>query len=198
MVTGSQAVKFIGNSLYKDFDIDSEPTYSMYKKVYEQLLRGISDNKAKGLLLIGHKGVGKTALMRIMQKLFMESPAKFKKVNASELKLMIEEYPATEIMSMYGKACTTDLYIDDLSSLTGTSQRYGNYINIISEIIYERNELFINEGIRTHLSSNMSTKLDKTIFPDSVTLSDVYGERIVDRLKEMCDIHIWTGESLRK
>jgi DNA replication protein DnaC len=196
---GSEAIQIIGSKLYRDFDISKEPRTTIYKTVYEKFLRRLEDyNSEKGLLLVGSIGVGKTAIMRIMQKLFKDSKSAFRWVNSYDLCDMVEESSVSEIKEIYGKSFLMDLYIDDIGIGNGTLQKYGNRINIISEVLIERYELFVESGIKTHLSSNLPTRIDKKKYPNVQTLEDLYGNRITDRINEMCENIIWKGESLRK
>jgi len=197
-MTGSEAIQTLGVSMYENFSIEQEPHFSAYKQVYENFANNVKGEKNKGLLLIGKIGVGKTALMKIMQRLFKDTDSKFKWVQANEFKYLLEEYTNNELMAMYGKECAVDLYIDDIGVGTFDYKRFGNSINIISEIIYERYDLFLEKGIRTHISSNLPVKIDKDKFPNIDTLSDIYGDRITDRLKQMCETLVIKGESLRK
>lgn len=196
---GSEALNILGNSMYENFSIETEPHLSCYRKVYENFVSATNSDKQKGILIIGKVGVGKTAMMKIFQRLFKDTKTKFKWVCANEFKYLLDEYTNNEIMSMYGRGCDVDLYIDDIGmSSSDDFKRYGNSINIINEIIYERYELFLDKGIRTHFSTNLPTTVDKIKYPEVTSLVDVYGERIIDRLKQMCETIIIKGESLRK
>ncbi len=196
---GSEAIKIVGSKMFKGFDIDKEPRISIYRSVYEKFIRGLETyNTEKGVMLIGNIGVGKSVLMRIMQKLFKDSPRAFRWLNCCDLKDLLEDTPVTEVKEMYGKSLKMDLYIDDIGMGSIISNVYGNKLNIISEILIERYELFISEGFKTHVSSNRPTALDKKKYPNIVTIEEVYGERVLDRLKEMCEVITWKGESLRK
>jgi len=197
-MTGSQAIQTLGGSMYENFSIEKEPHFSAYKQVYENFTKNVKGEKNKGLLLIGKIGVGKTALMKIMQRLFKDTDSKFKWVKANEFKYLLDEYSNNELMAMYGKECNVDLYIDDIGIGNSDYKRFGNSINIISEIIYERYDLFLEKGLRTHFSSNLPTSLDKLQYPNIDTLSDIYGDRVTDRLKQMCETLVIKGESLRK
>ena len=192
-MTGQQAITTLGEQLYKGFSIETEPQRSAYKSVYENF---ITDG-SKGVLVIGTVGVGKSALMRVMQKLFIESDRRFKWVAGKEFKYLLENYTSSDLLAMYGKECRMDLYIDDIGLTAGDFKKYGNSINIISEIIFDRYELYIEKGIRTHISSNLPITIDKNKFPDVQSLLDIFGERVTDRLKEMCQTIKITGKSLR-
>lgn len=203
-LTGSEIIQAVGKSLYPDFDL-SEPER---RKIYEQVFYLFTDNRkmvdfglvpGKGLLLIGNIGVGKTMMMKTMQVVLRESPRRFRWVNCLEFKDMLEDQmKPSEIKEMYGRGLKCDLYIDDLGLGRSDFNRFGNVTNIISEILFERDELFVSDGYRTHLSSNVPTTVKSDAPPEVKSLERMYGDRILDRMKQMCNQIIWTGKSLRK
>lgn len=198
-MTGSQAISILGNKLVKGFEINSDPAKSVYKQVYENFSEGLDETvNNKGIMLIGNIGVGKSMLMRIMQKLFKDSRRAFKWLSCAEVSDLMEYYPLAEIKTMYGRDLKIDLYLDDIGVGNAVYNKFGNTTNVISEILIERYELFVREGIKTHVSSNRPTSLDKEKFPNVITIETMYGDRIVDRLREMCETIVWKGESLRK
>lgn len=190
----SEIITNLGKDFNKNFSIENEPLFSKYKEVYTQLLKDGREKEKKGVLLVGSVGSGKSMLMRVMQRLFKDTESRFKWANSSDLKDMIEEVGVNKIKEMYGKGLKMDLYIDEIGASLN-SNHYGNNVNIISEIISERNELFVMSGFRTHFSSNIP--------PFSVdlgikTLSNIYGDRCYDRMVEMCELISWSSKSLRK
>ena len=96
---------------------------------------------------------------------------------------------------MYGFDLKCDLYIDDIGFSVDV-KRYGNTVNIITEILMERYDLFVSTGIKTHLSSNIMTQITNDI-ANKPTLKLMYGARIIDRMKEMCEIVTFKGKSQR-
>ncbi len=194
---GSEAIQILGEKLYEGFTIDVEPRRTIYKQAYENFITGLEENN-KGLAIIGQVGVGKTAMMKIMQKLFKETPRAFKWLRCPDVMDLLEDYSPSEVKQMYGRDLKMDLYIDDSGFGSPTHNKYGNVTNIISDILYERSELFVNEKIKTHISSNKPTVVDKEKYPNATSLEDWYGLRVVDRILEMCEIIVWKGESLRK
>ena len=127
--------------------------------------------------------------------MFKDTPSRFKWVNAYELKDLSEIYTTLQIKEMYGYDLKMDLYIDDIGVAVDV-KRYGNTVNIITEILMERYDLFINSGFKTHLSSNLLTSVLNE--SNSVTLKSVYGARILDRIIEMTSVVIFKGDSRRK
>lgn len=185
----SEVISEIGVRFYGDkFSISDKNIFESYKKTFE-----IISKNNKGCLVIGGIGAGKSAMMQVMQILFRDSDRRFKWVTASELKDMAEEMTTGQIKQIYGYDMKKDLYIDDIG-FTLDVKRFGNTINIISELIMERYELFIATGIKTHLSSNLLIKGDE----NAATIEKLFGSRILDRMKEMCEIVTFNGTSLRK
>lgn len=196
-ISGSETIEIIGKDIYGDkFSIKDPKRNSIYKTVYNQLILGISDSNAKGIFVTGGVGVGKSAMMQVFQMLFKDTERRFKRVSGYELKDLSEELSVAQIKALYGSGLKCDLYIDDIG-FSVDSKRFGNTINIISEIIIDRYELFVNSGYKTHLSSNILAFL-KNNETNTPTIETMYGVRVLDRIKEMCDLIIWKGDSLRK
>jgi DNA replication protein DnaC len=199
MIKGSEAITILGKKISNDFSISEEPRLSIYRNCYEKFIKRLEKyNTEKSIALIGSIGVGKTTMMKIMQKLFKDSESRFMWVTGRELNAMLEDYTVSELIERYGKSLKMDLYIDDIGIGNSSFHKYGNSINIISEILLDRYELFCSEGFKTHISSNIPLALDKAKYPNVMTLMDMYGDRVIDRIKEMCDITTWQGKSLRK
>ena len=192
----SEIILLIGKELYGDnFSLDYNGLINTYKTVYNSLIIGLN-NKSKGILLIGNIGVGKTALMKIMQRLFKDTDRRFRIVTSTALKDLSEELKLGEIKEMYGYGLKNDLYIDDIGFMSSVKV-YGNSINIITEIIMDRYDLFISTGYKTHFSSNIVTAYlnNNNNYP---SIENVYGARVLDRMKQMCNLVNIDGKSLRK
>lgn len=71
---GSEIINLIGKSFYKDFSIDDEVLKNLYKKAYINLISNIDKNdNSKGMAIIGSIGCGKSAMMKVYQKMFLGS-----------------------------------------------------------------------------------------------------------------------------
>jgi DNA replication protein DnaC len=196
---GSEAIRLIGEELYPGFSIDEEPRRSIYQRVYEKVLRSLhQDSREKGLLLIGGVGVGKSLLMRVFQRLLLNTPRRFRRVTAPDLVRMLDDTSAMDLLERYGRTLLCDLYIDDIGLENSDFKRYGNGTNIVAEIVFDRYELFLTHGYKTHFTSNIPLTVDKEKYPGLATLTDLYGVRFADRLTEMTETIIWKGNSLRK
>ena len=195
--TGKDAIAILGKEMYGvNFNLDTEAVCNTYKIVYEYLIKQSKSKISKGLLIIGGLGVGKSAMMKIMQRLFKNTNSRFKWVNAYELKDLSEIYTVSQVKEMYGYDLKMDLYIDDIG-VSVDVKRYGNTVNIITEILMERYDLFISSGYKTHISSNLVTSITNDL-KNTSTLKTVYGERILDRIIEMTTVVIFKGSSQRK
>jgi DNA replication protein DnaC len=198
-MTGSEAVNAIGKSLYEDFNIEDDKLKKMYQKVYSNLISNIEkNNNSKSLAIIGSIGCGKSVMMKVYQKMFLGSLRGFKWVNSGILNDLFEENTLSSIKTAYGHGCKMDLYIDDIGVSRIKSSKFGNNVNVISEILMDRYDLFVNEGWKTHLSSNLPISVPNNEDNKIPTLELIYGNRVCDRIKEMCEIIYITNKSLRK
>lgn len=196
LITGKEIILEIGKSMYgSEFSLSDESVLKAYTLCYDYFKKRSRGKCKKGLLIIGGLGVGKSAMIRIMQRVFKDTDARFKWVNAYDLKDLSELYTVSQIKEMYGYDLKMDLYIDDIG-ISVDVKRFGNTVNIITEILMERYDLFISSGYKTHLSSNLVTSisLENNNIP---TLKSVYGARILDRIKEMVDLIKFKGVSKR-
>lgn len=150
---------------------------------------------AKGLLITGDVGCGKTELMSLAR----QNP-----------KLCYSQHDCVEVSRQYQEQGSTiidtyalnpsvrdrDLtfnqeflgrFFDDLGS-ESISRNFGNERNVMSEIILQRYKLHPRH--MTHFTSNLTLQ----------QLGEVYGNRVLDRLREMCNIIEFpsTAKSRRK
>lgn len=204
ILTGEDAVMFIGKNMFGEKFNLNDGRKEKYEKAYfvfacpdpDVQYMGMKSNK--GLLLTGSIGVGKTTMMNVMQRLFKDTERRFKSVNCLQIKDMLEECKVAEIKEWYGKNLKCDLYLDDIGLGQVNYNQFGNSVNIISELIYERYELFVSDGFRTHMSTNIPTKLKDDAPATQNSLARMYGDRILDRIAQMTNLIEWTGKTLRR
>lgn len=214
MITGQQAILSFGKKLYGDkFEI-KENLIEPYRAIYNHFsFSGDGEYLPKGVGLIGAKGLSKSSIMRIMHILFKDTSHRFRSTTSQKLYLKLEEDKLKDILDEYTVECSCDLYIDDIGVKKEDGKKvYGNTISLLSELFNLRYEIFVESGFKTHWSSNLPTRIPKDkIIKDNpnlseqkkqeilniVTLEDVYGERLVDRMIEMNDIITFKGQSLR-
>lgn len=206
VMSGSEMILQVGRKLYPHmgFNLDTPETRQMYEKMFYILTENHDKlslhnlKPRKGILLQGNIGVGKSIMMRVMQTLFRDSPRAFKWINCIEFNDMLQGgVDPSEIKERYGRKLMHDLYIDDLGMGGGDMKRFGNVTNIVAEILFERDELLLSHGILTHCSSNTPKIVPADSPPELKSLERMYGDRILDRMKQMMNNIIWTGKSLR-
>ena len=133
--------------------------------------------QTKGLFLYGPNGTGKTTAMQPYIK---------SKWNGSSIDInMLVQQKGRGYLQRYS---IHDMYIDDLGREDSTVSSYSDKdIKVMHDLIFIRYQAF-KQGYRTHFSSNLGFS----------ELQEKYGVAITDRIKEMCDVVEFKGESLRK
>lgn len=147
----------------------------------------------KGLLLTGAIGTGKTTAMKVFSKIF--------RFGIVSTRYIIREFniEGMPVLNNYGRNSFTmqgapleknpiTICFDDLGMEETNSQLYGNKANVIGEILLDRYDCFIDTGMITHATTNLLMK----------DLENIYGDRIRDRMREMMNLIIFEGGSLRK
>ena len=133
--------------------------------------------QTKGLFLYGPNGTGKTTAM--------DPHLKSKWAGSSiDINMLVQQHGRGYLQ----KYTIHDMYIDDLGREDTTVSSYSDKdIKVMHDLIFIRYQAF-KQGYKTHFSSNLGFS----------ELQERYGIPIVDRIKEMCDIVEFKGESLRK
>lgn len=157
----------------------------------------------KGILLIGPPGVGKTHLMTFFRSNPLQSfvnptctSIENKWVNnGNKEPFTINDIGIIDYYSNVLSAPNDEPYLhqdlgvcfEDLGSRDNpTQKRFGEDKNVMQEIIFNRysNRIPYNQ---THFTSNLG----------ATELATKYGERVRDRLREMCNVLTLTGKSRR-
>ena len=136
--------------------------------------------KAKGLMLAGSVGVGKTCALKVLS---VAIEAQY--FSVPELAKRYSELGDEWFWSEVHKAGRWDMVLDDLGA-EEDSKHFGNSMPI-RELIYKRYEMFQTQGVRTHVSTNISGK----------QIEERYGLRVRDRLREMMVVVSCVDKSLR-
>ena len=141
------------------------------------------DPALRGALMMGNVGTGKTVLLQY-----------------AALVLRVGYFDITGLSTIYATGGDEnfwsvmrdtmltghDLILDDLGAEADT-KRFGNQMPIV-ELIYERYSLWKLTGARLWMATNLT----------GAEIRTRYGDRVLDRLKEMCYVVPATGTSLRK
>lgn len=199
-MTIDEAIMKYGKLHLPDFNFDDQRMQKIYYTVleYMKLTLAAERNQAKGVFLIGNMGVGKSVCMRVMGSLFKDTHRYFQFAKTRDIAKELEWRNPSDILYDFGYELKRDLYLDDIGLAQSVRNDYGNKVNIIAELLMERYDLFVREGFKTHLSSNRMLNVDRRKHPDyPPTVLDLYGDVVLDRIKEMNTVIVWKGESLR-
>ncbi|WP_222707243.1 ATPase [Pontibacter qinzhouensis] len=121
----------------------------------------------KGMLLIGPTGCGKTSLIALL-RLFRPQDECYRVMSCREVSFefhkdgyeVIRRYSQGIVWSPTRKpgACC----FDDLGAASSL-KHYGNSCNVMGEILLSRYDLFVTQGVKTHLTTNLtSSEIEKT------------------------------------
>jgi len=183
----------IGKTIIPEFEITDELAV-IYEDIYTYFSKqhGHLDLK-KGLLLTGSIGTGKTTAMKIFSKMFhfgiVSTRYIIREFNTEGMSIL-DHYGRNSYM-MKGvplERVPTTICFDDLGMEETNSQLFGNKANVMGEILLDRYDCYIKSGMITHGTTNLLIN----------DLENIYGDRIRDRLREMMNLVIFKGKSLRK
>ncbi len=148
----------------------------------------------KGILLCGPIGAGKTSLMMLMRQIlppantFIVKPCRdvsfeFQKDGFE----VIHRYSKKSFNIQPGSKIPKTICFDDLGAEQNL-KHFGSQCNVMNEILHSRYELFITDGLITHLTTNLNaTEIEKQ-----------YGARIRSRLREMMNIIAFPDHTIDK
>ena len=184
------------NKTYLDYVKDLEPDYTLdgnLEKVCAQLnlywkrlpsfeTEGLS--LAKGIILCGNVGTGKTLLMEAAKN-NRANPFLMTTANRLSLKYQREGLDAIENYmgwaSSYSIFNTMGICFDDLGAEPAGIKFMGTELNVMAEIILER---YARRSTITFCFTHFTTNLTQK------QIEERYGTRIMSRLKEMCNVII--------
>lgn len=144
-----------------------------------QLTRRFPDHK-RGLALVGGVGCGKTIAMRALCKLTGAAYC-----SVPDMALDYSLSGAEKLTDFLEKNKSVDIVFDDLGA-ERTVKSFGNNFPMM-EIMLRRYDLWQRTGVRMHFTSNLNGK----------ELKPVYGDRVLDRIHEMCDVKAIKAGSMR-
>lgn len=136
----------------------------------------------KGILLSGPIGCGKTTLMKIMRQM----PFKRRNYSIISSREIVSEFMLNgyEVLETYSRGILRDhqriprnFCFDDLGAET-TSKYFGNECNVMAEILLTRYDLYKDQGIITHATTNLTAD----------ELESAYGNRLRSRMREMFNL----------
>lgn len=143
----------------------------------------------KGIFLCGTTGTGKSLAMKVLGELYRlnnfsigKNALRWKEVRADT---MCDEFAKSGDLAEYKK--TPLLCIQDLGSEPQETIHMGNRIQVCRTVIESRGD---EKDLVTMVTSNFRL--------GGRALVEMYGDRVVSRLTEMCNLLILTGEDRRK
>jgi DNA replication protein DnaC len=153
----------------------------------------LAPNFKKGLLIVGKVGVGKTAIMKVFEKIFMNyKPHRFKIIETYKV---VEEYESLMTPNckkeFYRRYSIGNILFDDLNS-ERIANNFGK-VNVMQEIIFRRH----NNGYKTHFTMNPFSGFENLPEQNLLNLEGFYDARVADRLFEMCNYITISGKSKR-
>lgn len=148
----------------------------------------------KGILLLGPVGCGKTSLMYLMRFLLARDE-QYTVVSARDVGMefirdgypVIEKYASKSFMNCQEVIRPKTYCFDDLG-LESSFKHFGNETNVLAEILLSRYPLFIHQGMKTHVTTNLSSR----------SLEKFYGNRVRSRMREMFNLIAFDDQALDK
>lgn len=153
----------------------------------------LAPNFKKGLLIVGKVGVGKTAIMKVFEKIFEGyKPHRFKII---ETYRVVEQYESLGSPNckreFFRNYSVGNILFDDLNS-ERIANNFGK-VNVMHEIILRRH----NNGYKTHFTMNPFPGCEDLPEQNLLNLGNYYDARVADRLFEMCNYISIGGKSKR-
>lgn len=181
--------KFVLDFLFKYFCGYDLPTNT-------SIIKSVKVSHEKGIMLMGRTGVGKTCLMSIFAKLASVAFAGCDDIRLEYEKsgsACIEKYGKRSFAPDYNTLYSTPdktkpihYLLDDLGA-EREAVFYGKREEVMESIINHRYEMFEQTGMKTFLTTNLTMDM----------ISERYGDRILSRIKGMCNILHLSGDDMR-
>lgn len=175
-----QFLHHLGKQKYgPEFSIRKEDLNLIHKLIAyaigeEELCSIYGIDLEKGILLTGPVGCGKTSLISLLPN-FMYANQKYLVKNTRDIATEFHK-EGYEIIQRYGNR-GKPFCIDDLG-VEHNIKHFGNECNTIGEIMLQRYELQVSQGVITHATTNLNAD----------ELEDIYGIRVRSRLRSMFNL----------
>jgi hypothetical protein len=134
----------------------------------------------KGLLISGPVGCGKSSLMNLMRTI-PHPPHQFTMRPCRDVSFELLE-DGYKVVSRYSKLSFNShgprIYCFDDLGAEQNLKYFGNECNVMAEILLSRYELFISQGMVTHITTNLQ----------AAELEAGYGNRVRSRMREQLNL----------
>ena len=179
--SGNYKIQFLNKAkeFVKQFDIDSDNEKEM--NILLSYFAGIDTKEApikKGLLIRGSIGSGKTLALKIIQQLN-------KNFAIDNIRDVVANFNISGFDGIEHYIKRLDRVFDDIGA-ENIGKYYGNDTNVTQELILRRYESFQSKGLITHFTTNLGGNNE---------IMEAYGERVYDRLREMCTLIVLGNNS---
>lgn len=156
------------------------------RAVIHSVAKWLATMPKPGLMLRGYIGVGKTTMMLAVKRmLYLLTDEDMKVCDAREIATLAKDSPKEFVELKRRKL----LGIDDLGTEAVIVRSYGNEMSPLAELIASR----YSSRQFTVITTNLSLKeVGDGVCEDE--LKAIYGDRILDRLHEMCNTIFYDGE----
>ncbi len=144
----------------------------------------------KGILLSGPVGCGKTSLMSLMRH-FSTPESRFFMKPCRDISFEFIEDGFSVIQKYSRRTHYQDLaksYCFDDLGVEGSLKYFGNECNVMAEILLNRYDLFVSQGIITHVTTNLSAS----------EIEAIYGNRVRSRFRELFNLIAFPNHSKDK
>ncbi len=119
-------------------------------------------NPRKGIMLCGPIGSGKTSLMHLMRLILPES-RRYMIKSCRDVSFefhkdgydVVHRYSKKSFVIKPGEKTPKTICFDDLG-VEQNLKHFGNDCNVLEEILLSRYDLFISDGLITHLTTNLN------------------------------------------
>jgi DNA replication protein DnaC len=155
------------------------------KAAISKIFDYVNSDPKKGICLAGPVGTGKTFFMRLLKRYIKKYHPKQLFETTTARDIMLDFYVnGFACLESYSKG---NLFIDDVLNRNSV-MHYGNAVDPVEMILYDRYENFIARKDFTHITTNL--------VPEK--MSETFGQRIASRFKEMFEVFALGGEDRRK
>lgn len=145
----------------------------------------------KGLMITGPVGVGKTSLLNL-SRLLLPADHRFQIKPCRDISFefhkkgfdVIHQYSNKSFKIVPGRKIPLTICFDDMGA-EYSLKHFGNQCNVIAEILLSRYDLFISDGLKTIITTNLNAS----------EIEKQYGPRIRSRLREMVNVISFPDET---
>lgn len=178
-----------GKSLFgNEFEIHEND----YNIIYKLCIHAIQDiqqckkhgiDPAKGILLTGPVGCGKTSLMKLITFL-LPNTYQYEVIPCREITFQFNT-KGFDVITQYGNS---NLYCFDDLGVEATGKHFGQDCNVMGEILLSRYELFVKCNKKTHITTNLN----------ATELENRYGNRVRSRMRLLFNLIAFDENSFDK